>query len=286
MEHYNKQVHVITDLDAYIEAQKADRLERDKKRKVSKKVDNSHCNSRGCWCHSSFGKTEVSYLEQKRKDGLINEADIEIVDTDTTYEEIMANKYMYIVAASASSWGNPTMFDQLFSVGQLGLLNGIRTWNMAKGTQTTYYNRCIKNAMINVMRADKNYRDRIVNIEDGHYGTEDDNGNSFKRGEDEDGTSEYWSWNDFVGSDEPNPEEHMLKKERVAEAKAIIDIVIGDMNEREKDVFDNRILEQNETLEMMAARWGCGKSSIERDQNRILEKLKTSKQEYNTKLEN
>lgn len=138
---YEHGMHIITNHDAYVEQMKLDRIERQKQ-----------------WAEEK--NDGLSYLERKRRDGLIDPPTVEEPENvDVTYEDIIARKYEYIVIGSAMVWDNETMLNELLSAGRAGLLRGIRTWNQAKGAQATYFNRCVKNAMINVMRKEKRYRE-------------------------------------------------------------------------------------------------------------------------------
>jgi DNA-directed RNA polymerase sigma subunit (sigma70/sigma32) len=102
-------------------------------------------------------------------------------------------------------------------------------------------------------------------------------------GEDEDG--EPLTWEDVIPSPELNPEELMIRREEIEAAKKILANVIGAVNEREKDVLENRILSKDKTLAELAHKWNTTHPSIRRDVARLLAKLETSKEEYNNKLE-
>jgi RNA polymerase sigma factor (sigma-70 family) len=277
---YVESIHVITDINAYKEEQMSGYRKRMKERELDENADNSHCKFKGCWCHAKI-KPLPNYLDEKRKAGLIDPPEVEAPeDVDEGYEEIMARKWDYIVVASAKSWNNDTMLNELLSAGRLGLLNGIRTWNQSKGQQTTYYNRCVKNAMINEMRKQATYDRYHVHLEEAQFGVPADSSPGV-----EDKTKGYegydvMTWEDFVADQELlNPEEVLLRKEQVEKAKAILANVIGAMTEREQFVFHHRILEKSMTLEEIAEKYGCSHMAIKRDEERIKEKLKELKED-------
>lgn len=257
-------MNIITDLEEHKHKMMEGYRKRMKKREHSKKDDNSHCSHKGCWCHAKIELPKLSYLERKRRAGLIDPSDIEPVENvDTTYEELMALKWDYIVVGAARSWGNQTMLDELLSAGREGLLMAIRTWNQSKGMQSTYFSRCVKNAMINVMRKEETYRKytpftlhdavRDRGAVEYHYFQQDD-----------------LNWEDIKASDVPNPEELLIRREDVEEAKTILANVIGALNERESYVLTHRILERDMSLQEIADKFGVSHMAIKRDEERII----------------
>ena len=52
--------------------------------------------------------------------------------------------------------------DDLISIGTIGLIKGITTYNMAKGTKlATYAARCIENEILMTIRADQKIRNEV-----------------------------------------------------------------------------------------------------------------------------
>jgi RNA polymerase sigma factor (sigma-70 family) len=226
-------------------------------------------------CHQqTYNGRPLCYYHQKIKDGLIDPPEIIVEEVDTTYEELMARKWDHIVIGAARSWGNQTMLEELLSTGREGLLMAIRTWNQSKGMQNTYFSRCVKNAMINVMSKQETFEKYHTRLED-------------QAPEQEEDTLEELTWEDVTVANDLNPEELIIRREEIEEAKIILTNVIGALNERENFVLDHRILERNMGLQEIADKFGVSHMAIKRDEARIKKTIlvytSTSKQEQERK---
>jgi RNA polymerase sigma factor (sigma-70 family) len=95
------------------------------------------------------------------------------------------------------------------------------------------------------------------------------------------------SWEDIKASELPNPEELLIRREEIEEAKIILTNVIGALNERENFVLDHRILERDMGLQEIADKFGVSHMAIKRDEERIKKAIlvytSTSKQEQERK---
>ncbi len=89
---------------------------------------------------------EVEYL-QKFKDG------------DDEAREILIKHNLRLVAHIAKKYSHSMDVDDLISIGSIGLVKGISTFEVKKGTQlATYLARCIENEILMALRSNKKYR--------------------------------------------------------------------------------------------------------------------------------
>jgi RNA polymerase sigma factor (sigma-70 family) len=248
MDKYTEAIHVITDFDKYIDTHETEKKERHNVPR-DPNADDSHCKYKGCWCHA---KIELPKAEHEAVDSV---------------ENLLAKKWDYIVVGAARGWNNPTMMDELLSAGRLGLLEGIRTWNQSKSKQVTYYSVCVKRAMINAMRKQDTFEKYHTRLEDQAMEQEED-------------TLEELTWEDVIEVNDLNPEELIIRREEIEEAKAILALVVGELNDREKFVLKYRILDNILSLAVIAAKWGTSYESIRRDEKRIRTRLEQVKLEH------
>jgi hypothetical protein len=89
-------MNIITNLEEHKHKMMEGYRKRMEERERSKKDDNSHCSHKGCWCHAKIELPKLSYLERKRRDGLIDPSEVVVEEVDTTYEELMARKWDYM----------------------------------------------------------------------------------------------------------------------------------------------------------------------------------------------
>lgn len=93
---------------------------------------------------------ERKYLKAYREDG------------DIRAKEILIEHNMRLVAHIVKKYQNAGETDDLISVGSIGLIKAINTYEPSKGTQlATYTARCIENEILMMIRANKKYKNTV-----------------------------------------------------------------------------------------------------------------------------
>ena len=109
------------------------------------KLDNSNS-----FPHPLSPEKEKEYLDRFRKTG------------DLNARNILVKHNLRLVVFIAKKYVNYPDNDELISVGTLGLIKAINTFNAAKGSQlATYASRCIENEILMTMR---NYKKRAQDV--------------------------------------------------------------------------------------------------------------------------
>ncbi len=81
---------------------------------------------------------------------------------DKNAKEILIKHNLRLVAHIAKKYANYGDNDELISIGSIGLIKAIDTFNADKGTQlATYASRCIENEILMTMRLSKKYRNNV-----------------------------------------------------------------------------------------------------------------------------
>lgn len=81
---------------------------------------------------------------------------------DKEAKEILIKHNLRLVAHIAKKYGNFGDNDELISVGSIGLIKAIESFNHEKGTQlATYASRCIENEILMAMRVTKKHRSNM-----------------------------------------------------------------------------------------------------------------------------
>lgn len=81
---------------------------------------------------------------------------------DEEAKEILIKHNLRLVAHIVKKYNNAAETDDLISVGSIGLIKAINTYEMDKGTQlATYTARCIENEILMLLRSNKKYKNNI-----------------------------------------------------------------------------------------------------------------------------
>lgn len=81
---------------------------------------------------------------------------------DLSAKEKLINHNMRLVAHVVKKYSGAAETDDLISVGSIGLIKAINTYEIGKGTQlATYTARCIENEILMLLRANKKYKNDI-----------------------------------------------------------------------------------------------------------------------------
>lgn len=81
---------------------------------------------------------------------------------DKAAKEKLINHNMRLVAHVVKKYSEAAETDDLISVGSIGLIKAINTYETGKGTQlATYTARCIENEILMLLRANKKYRNDV-----------------------------------------------------------------------------------------------------------------------------
>ena len=83
-------------------------------------------------------------------------------DGDKAAKEKLINHNMRLVAHIVKKYTGSAETDDLLSVGSIGLIKAINTFDPSKGTQlATYTARCIENEVLMLLRANKKYKNDV-----------------------------------------------------------------------------------------------------------------------------
>lgn len=94
-------------------------------------------------------------LKREEEDSLIEKAK----NGDQQAREKLINHNMRLVAHVCKKYNGAAEADDLLSVGSLGLIKGIDSYNKDKGSQlSTYVSRCIENEILMLLRANKKHK--------------------------------------------------------------------------------------------------------------------------------
>ncbi len=81
---------------------------------------------------------------------------------DENAKEILIKHNLRLVAHIAKKYANYGDNDELISIGSIGLIKAIESYNHSKGTQlATYASRCIENEILMTMRTTKKHRNNV-----------------------------------------------------------------------------------------------------------------------------
>ena len=110
------------------------------------------------FCFSSYVSNKASYPQP-----LAPELEAEYLqkfkDGDDEAREILIKHTLRLVAHIAKKYSHSMDVDDLISIGSIGLVKGISTFEVKKGTQlATYLARCIENEILMALRSNKKYR--------------------------------------------------------------------------------------------------------------------------------
>ncbi len=165
---------------------------------------------------------------------------------------------MRLVAHIAKKY-NKNDFDDLISIGSIGLIKGVESFSSAKGTTlATYLARCIENEILMALRANKKYQNTVYL--------------NSSIGQDNEG-------NDYTLMDVLSVKEDSVfhQAEMSILRKNLLDIISIHLNEREKKILLMRYgLDGNPPLTQLqtAKKLGISRSYISRIETRALNKIK------------
>ena len=187
---------------------------------------------------------------------------------DLAAKNILIEKNLRLVAYIAKKY-NSTNYeaDDLISIGTIGLIKAINTFNADKGIRlATYASRCIENEILMVIRGDKKYANE-VSLEE-PIGT-DKEGNEI-------------SFLDIVSQDD---EDVVERVELSAQIKKMYKVLDRTLSNREKSVIMYRYgLEgfPEKTQREIAKMLGISRSYVSRIEKKALNKMRKEfeKQEY------
>ena len=181
------------------------------------------------------------------------------MEGDEKAREVLIEHNLRLVAHIAKKYSNANVDnDDFISVGTIGLIKGINTFNVDKGTQlVTYIARCIENEILMFLRADKKNN---AEVSLGESIGEDKEGNKI-------------SLLDVISTDESSVDDQV---ELRMQSEKLYGILSKALTKRERVVIDLRyglsggeILPQREIARIL----GISRSYVSRIQKRALAKL-------------
>ncbi|MBQ7453296.1 MAG: RNA polymerase sporulation sigma factor SigK [Clostridia bacterium] len=176
---------------------------------------------------------------------------------DKEAEELLIKHNLRLVAFMAKKYKNYNDQDDLISVGSIGLMKAIKTYNSeTKNSFSTYASRCIDNEILMMLRSQRKYSNE-VSLEES-IGTDKD-GNAI-------------SFIDVLSEDGEESVSSSVEKNLMIEK--VCSIVLTQMDERERDVvsmryglFGNRPQTQKEIAKI----FGISRSYVSRIEKSALE---------------
>jgi len=109
----------------------------------------SYVDSKNSFSHPLTPEKEKEYLIRSQQG-------------DTEARDLLIEHNMRLVAHIAKKYANYPDADELLSVGSIGLIKAIKTYQDGKGTQlSTYAARCIENEMLMTLRANKKNKSNL-----------------------------------------------------------------------------------------------------------------------------
>lgn len=106
----------------------------------------SYVNNKGSFPKPLSAEDEKKYLEKAR-------------DGDKAAREMLIRHNLRLVAHIVKKYSNAGEADDLISVGSIGLIKGIQTFEYGKGSQlATYAAKCIENEILMYIRSNKKHR--------------------------------------------------------------------------------------------------------------------------------
>lgn len=178
---------------------------------------------------------------------------------DTNAKKILIERNLRLVAHVAKKYQTTNVEqDDLISIGTIGLIKGINSFNMDKNYKlATYVARCIENEILMHLRANKKYAlDMYLNEPIGK--DKDDN---------------IVTLQEVIEIDEKNIEEEIDLKFKIKEMKIYIDEIL---TQREKLIINLRYGLNNEevkTQNEIAKKLGISRSYVSRIENAAIQKL-------------
>lgn len=202
----------------------------------------------GAFSKPMSAKEEQEYLARYHRGDL--KAREELIEHNMRLVAHIARKY----TGTVTNWEA----DDLISVGAIGLIKGIDTYDAAKKAKlSTYLARCIENEILMLLRADRKTK-QDVSLQE-------------PIGEDKEGNT--ISWDDVLIYEE---ESVMEKVDRVMDKRELLRAIEGELTSQERLVIQKRFgLEgkKEETQRQIAKSLGISRSYVSRIEKRALEKL-------------
>ncbi len=194
------------------------------------------------------GKEELEYLQKLSMGD--KKAREELIERNMRLVAHIARKY----TVSTTTWE----VDDLISVGAIGLIKGIDTYNVEKKAKlSTYLARCIENEILMLLRADRKTK-QDVSLQE-------------PIGEDKEGN--VLSWDDVLVCDEESVTDQVSL---AMDKKELFRAIEKELTPRERLVIQRRYGlngKKEETQRQVAKSMGISRSYVSRIEKRALEKL-------------
>ena len=175
-------------------------------------------------------------------------------------EKLITHNLRLVVYLARKFENTGVCVEDLISIGTIGLIKGIRTFNLDKNIKlATYASRCIENEILMYLRRTSKLKlevsfDEPLNVD--------------------------WDGNELLLSDILGTEENIIYKDMEAEAElGLLRQAIGKLNDREKEIIElrfgyNRKDEKEMTQKEVADLLGISQSYISRLEKKIMGRLR------------
>ena len=175
-------------------------------------------------------------------------------------KNILIEKNLRLVAHIAKKYSNNNNLDDLISIGTIGLIKGINSFNSSKGVKlSTYVSRCIDNEILMYMRSTKKLNSEIF-LNEPIGRDKDDN---------------IVTLQEILENNEKNIEDSVDLKLKINLLKEKMDTILTD---REKYILNMRfglLGTKPQTQNQIANHLGISRSYVSRIETKAIEKLST-----------
>ena len=203
--------------------------------------------------NNSLFPEQLSLEEEKKYVEMFENGNIEA-------KNILIEKNLRLVAHIAKKYSNNNNLDDLISIGTIGLIKGINSFNSSKGVKlSTYVSRCIDNEILMYMRSTKKLNSEIF-LNEPIGRDKDDN---------------IVTLQEILENNEKNIEDSVDLKLKINLLKEKMNTILTD---REKYILNMRfglLGTKPQTQNQIAIHLGISRSYVSRIETKAIEKLST-----------
>jgi RNA polymerase sporulation-specific sigma factor len=179
---------------------------------------------------------------------------------DLSAKDVLIERNLRLVAHIVKKYNQGRDIEDLISIGTIGLIKAVNTFDSSKGRLATYASKCIENELLMMSRSEKK-KSKEVSLHE-PIGT-DKEGNEI-------------SLLDIIESNDVDIVDSMLQKKNINKLYELIDTVL---TEREKEIILSRYglnHEKEITQREIAKKLGISRSYVSRIEKKAIKTLKVN----------
>lgn len=179
---------------------------------------------------------------------------------DLSAKDVLIERNLRLVAHIVKKYNQGRDIEDLISIGTIGLIKAVNTFDSSKGRLATYASKCIENELLMMIRSEKK-KSKEVSLHE-PIGT-DKEGNEI-------------SLLDIIESNDVDIVDSMLQKKNINKLYELIDTVL---TEREKEIILSRYglnHEKEITQREIAKKLGISRSYVSRIEKKAIKTLKVN----------